>query len=134
MGLSAFGYMAALLPNVPPKLAGMAMLPALEEPLMAGTGEPLVLAPAMPIKEGKAAELPGLTEPKTEPLRTLNTSVSLHVSCLSGHHFHTLYGSAMLTCCILELKRHCKFACQKWDCAKYCLKARESSIWAEPPL
>ena len=48
MGLSAFGYVAALLPKVPPKLAGDAMLPALEGPVMPGKGELLVLVPAMP--------------------------------------------------------------------------------------
>ena len=91
--------MAALLPNVPPKLAGNAMLPALEGPLTAGAGEPLVLVPAMPMKEGKAAELPGFAELNTEPLRSLDTSVSLHASHLSDHAYHALHEFVALCAC-----------------------------------
>ena len=76
MGLSSIGNMAALLPAVETMLAGNAMLPPRDKLGLAGMAEVLLL-PAMSMKEGKTALLPGLDDTMLEPLRELGESVSL---------------------------------------------------------
>ena len=81
MGLSSTGNMAALLPAVETMLAGNAMLPPWDKLGLAGMAE-LLLLPAISMKEGKTALLPGLGVTMLEPLRELGESVSLQ-TCLT---------------------------------------------------
>ncbi len=81
MGLSSTGNMAALLPAVETMLAGNATLPPRDKLGLAGMAELLPL-PAISMKEGKTALLPGLPDTMLEPLRELGESGSLQ-TCLT---------------------------------------------------